>query len=321
MSGYIASLVSVIGINMILALSLNIITGFCGQVSLGHAAFYGIGAYTAAYLSKLGVPLPLTLLAGTAMAGADRRRGRASRRCACATTSWPSRPWASASCSWASCASRSGWAASSASPASRRPGLDPIAYALLIAVAAAAVIAFSLWIKRSWMGFTFDAVADDEDAARTVGINVPAYKLTAFGIGTALAGLAGGLYVYFARIILPDTFDFVQSIAILTMVVIGGTGSVWGVVAATVALTLLPEVSRAASDYRLLIFGAHADPGDALQPGRSCRDGALVSIVARAGGPCHDGAGAHRRPAYQLRRRRRGQRRELCRRLPASFWR
>ena len=54
MDAYLASLVSVIGINMILALSLTIITGFCGQVSLGHAAFYGIGAYTAAYLAKLG---------------------------------------------------------------------------------------------------------------------------------------------------------------------------------------------------------------------------------------------------------------------------
>src|SRR5258708_2964127 len=70
MSGYIASIVSVIGINMILALSLNIITGFCGQVSLGDAAFYGIGAYTAAYLAKTGMPLPVTLLAGTIMAGA-----------------------------------------------------------------------------------------------------------------------------------------------------------------------------------------------------------------------------------------------------------
>src|SRR5258708_35942496 len=135
-------------------------------------------------------------------------------------------------------------------------GISAVAYSLSIAGAAAAVIALSLWIKRSWMGFTFDAGADDEDAARTVGVNVSAYKLTAFGIGTALAGLAGGLYVYFARIILPDTFDFVQSIAILTMVVIGGTGSVWGVVASAIALTLLPEVSRAASDYRLLIFGA-----------------------------------------------------------------
>jgi branched-chain amino acid transport system permease protein len=254
MSGYIASLLSVIGINMILTLSLNIITGFCGQVSLGHAAFYGIGAYTAAYLSKLGVPLLLTLPAGAAMAGligvvVGLTSLRVRHDFLAVTTMGigflflgfvRKQKWLGAELGI------------SGIPG---PGLDPLAYALLIGISAASVVAFSLWIKRSWMGFTFDAVADDEDAARTVGINVPAYKLTAFGIGTALAGLAGGLYVYFARIILPDTFDFVQSIAILTMVVIGGTGSVWGVVAATVALTLLPEVSRAASDYRLLIFG------------------------------------------------------------------
>jgi branched-chain amino acid transport system permease protein len=254
MSGYIASLLSVIGINMILALSLNIITGFCGQVSLGHAAFYGIGAYTAAYLSKLGAPLLLTLPAGTAMAGligvvVGLTSLRVRHDFLAVTTMGigfvflgfvRKQKWLGAELGI------------SGIPG---PGLDPLAYALLIGISAASVVAFSLWIKRSWMGFTFDAVADDEDAARTVGINVPAYKLTAFGIGTALAGLAGGLYVYFARIILPDTFDFVQSIAILTMVVIGGTGSVWGVVASTLALTLLPEVSRAASDYRLLIFG------------------------------------------------------------------
>jgi branched-chain amino acid transport system permease protein len=253
-SAYIASIVSVIGINMILALSLNIITGFCGQVSLGHAAFYGIGAYTAAYLSKLGVPLLLTLPAATAMAGligvvVGLTSLRVRHDFLAVTTMGigfvflgfvRKQKWLGAELGI------------SGIPA---PGLDPLAYSLLIAVVAASVVAFSLWIKRSWMGFTFDAVADDEDAARTVGVNVATYKLTAFGIGTALAGLAGGLYVYFARIILPDTFDFVQSIAILTMVVIGGTGSVWGVVASTVALTLLPEASRAASDYRLLIFG------------------------------------------------------------------
>ncbi len=129
------------------------------------------------------------------------------------------------------------------------------------------------------MGFTFDAVADDEDAARTVGVNVSTYKLTAFGIGTALAGLAGGLYIYFARIILPDTFDFVQSIAILTMVVIGGTGSVWGVVAATIGLTLLPEVSRAAADYRLLIFGAMLIVVMRFSPGGLA---GLAALVRRA---------------------------------------
>jgi branched-chain amino acid transport system permease protein len=255
MSAYVASLVSVIGINMILALSLNIITGFCGQVSLGHAAFYGIGAYTAAYLAKLGVPLPLTLLAGALVAGAigivvGLTSLRVRHDFLAVTTMGigfvflgfvRKQKWLG------------GELGISGIPG---PGLDPVFYALVIAAFAVAVIAFSLWIKASWMGFTFDAVADDEDAARTVGVNVSAYKLTAFGIGTAIAGLAGGLYIYFARIILPDTFDFVQSIAILTMVVIGGTGSVWGVVASTIALTLLPEVSRAAADYRLLIFGA-----------------------------------------------------------------
>jgi len=255
MSAYIASLVSVVGINMILALSLNIITGFCGQVSLGHAAFYGIGAYAAAYLAKLGVGLPLTLLAGAVMAGAiGLVVGLTSLRVRhdfLAVTTMGigfvflgfvrKQKWLG------------GELGISGIPG---PGLDPVTYALLIAAFAVAVIAFSLWVKQSWMGFTFDAVADDEEAARTVGVNVSIYKLTAFGIGTALAGLAGGLYVYFARIILPDTFDFVQSIAILTMVVIGGTGSVWGVAAATIGLTLLPELSRAAADYRLLIFGA-----------------------------------------------------------------
>jgi branched-chain amino acid transport system permease protein len=255
MSAYIASLVSVIGINLILALSLNIITGFCGQVSLGHAAFYGLGAYTAAYLAKLGAPLPLTLLAGMAMAGAigivvGLTSLRVRHDFLAVTTMGigfvflgfvRKQKWLG------------GELGISGIPG---PGLDPVPYAALIVVFALAVTVFSLWIKRSWMGFTFDAVADDEDAARTVGVNVSAYKLTAFGIGTALAGLAGGLYIYFARIILPDTFDFVQSIAILTMVVIGGTGSVWGVFASTIVLTLLPEVSRAAADYRLLIFGA-----------------------------------------------------------------
>src|ERR1700730_6608147 len=255
MRGSVASLLSVIGINMILALSLNIITGFCGQVSLGHAAFYGIGAYTAAYLSKLGVPLLLTLPAAMAMAGligvvVGLTSLRVRHDFLAVTTMGigfvflgfvRKQKWLGAELGI------------SGIPASR---LDPVVYAGLIVAFAVGVIALTLWIKRSWMGFTFDAVADDEDAAPTVGINVSTYKLTAFGIGTALAGLAGGLYVYFARIILPDTFDFVQSIAVLTMVVIGGTGSVWGVVAATIGLTLLPEGSRAAADYRLLIFGA-----------------------------------------------------------------
>jgi branched-chain amino acid transport system permease protein len=74
-------------------------------------------------------------------------------------------------------------------------------------------------------------------------------------LGTAIAGLAGGLYAYFTQFIVPDTFGFIVSVTLMAMVVIGGTGSTIGVAIAAVVLTLLPEVVRFTNDYRLLIFG------------------------------------------------------------------
>jgi branched-chain amino acid transport system permease protein len=135
-------------------------------------------------------------------------------------------------------------------------GLGSEGNALLILACALATIALSLYVNRSWMGFSFRAVADDEDAARTVGISVTAYKLAAFTLGTAIAGLAGGLYAYFTQFIVPDSFGFLVSVMLMAMVVIGGTGSTLGVAAAAVILTLLPELFRFMNDYRLLVFGA-----------------------------------------------------------------
>ena len=84
------------------------------------------------------------------------------------------------------------------------------------------------------MGFAFRAVGEDEGAAATLGINAGAYKLAAFGIGTALAGLAGGLYAFFTQFITADAFDFILSVMLMAMVVIGGIGSTWGVVVAAI---------------------------------------------------------------------------------------
>jgi branched-chain amino acid transport system permease protein len=106
------------------------------------------------------------------------------------------------------------------------------------------------------MGFAFDAVADDEDTARVVTVDVSAYKLAAFAMGTAMAGVAGGLYTYFARFLMPDDFGFITSITVLSMVAVGGIGSVFGVIVATVILTLMPEFFRFISDYKLLVYGA-----------------------------------------------------------------
>jgi branched-chain amino acid transport system permease protein len=125
----------------------------------------------------------------------------------------------------------------------------------MILIFAAMTVALSLYIGRSWMGFAFRAVSEDEDAAATLGINAGAYKLAAFGIGTALAGLAGGLYAFFTQFITADAFDFIFSVMLMAMVVIGGIGSTWGVVVAAIGLTFLPEAIRFVDDYRLLVFG------------------------------------------------------------------
>jgi branched-chain amino acid transport system permease protein len=134
-------------------------------------------------------------------------------------------------------------------------GLGATGNMMLILLVASATIALSLYIGYSWMGFAFRAVSQDEDAAATLGVNAGAYKLAAFGIGTALAGLAGGLYTFFTQFITADSFDFILSVMLMAMVVIGGIGSTAGVVVAAVALTLLPEAIRFVNDYRLLIFG------------------------------------------------------------------
>jgi branched-chain amino acid transport system permease protein len=127
---------------------------------------------------------------------------------------------------------------------------------MVLAVALAlAAIALSLHLNRSWMGRVFSAVAQDEDAAQTLGFDVARYKLAAFLIGTATAGIAGALYAHITQLIVPDAFDFITSITILAMVVIGGIGSTWGVVAGAILLTLMPELFRFVNEYKLLVYG------------------------------------------------------------------
>lgn len=252
---YEISLATVICINIILAVGLNMITGFCGQISLGHAAFYGIGAYCAAILAKASLPLPVTLLAGLILAGiAGVIVGLASLRVRedflAITTMGVSFLFPGIVRQQEALGGELGV---SSIPSH---GLGKVGFLVLVLVLAALVATFSLYIKRSWMGFAFDAVADDEDTARVLTVNVGAYKLSAFAMGTAMAGLAGGLYAYFARFIVPDDFGFIPSITVLSMVAVGGIGSVIGVVVATVILTLMPEFFRFISDYKLLVYGA-----------------------------------------------------------------
>jgi branched-chain amino acid transport system permease protein len=254
MSLYTYSLLSILGINIMLAVSLNLISGLCGQFSLGHGAFYGAGAYAAALCATAGYPVPLALLCGILVAGLlGFIVGFASVRL---REDFLAVTTIGVSFLFVGFVRKQHWLGAEMG-LSKIPGsgLGPGGNALMILIFAVATIAFSLYLNRSWMGFAFRAVADDEQAARTLAIPASTYKLVAFAIGTAIAGLAGGLYAYFTQFIVPDSYGFILSVTLMAMVVIGGTGSTWGVVAATVILTLLPEAFRFINEYRLLIFG------------------------------------------------------------------
>lgn len=252
---YEISLATLVGINIILALGLNMISGFCGQISLGHAAFYGIGAYTAALLAKAGAPFPAAVLAGMVLAGlvglvVGLTSLRVRHDFLAITTMGVGFLFLGVVRQQDVLGGELGV---SGIPS---PGLEKTGYMVLVLILAAFFTAFSLWIKRSWMGFAFEAVADDEDTARVLTVDVAACKLTAFAMGTAMAGVAGGLYANFARFIMPDDFGFITSITVLSMVAVGGIGSVFGVIISTVILTLMPEFFRFISDYKLLLYGA-----------------------------------------------------------------
>ena len=251
---YQISLLTIVGISVIWALSLNIITGFCGQISLGHAAFYGTGAYCAALLTGAGAPFALGLLAGGLLAGAiGVVVGLASLRVRhdflAITTMGVGFLFLGIVRQQDALGAEMGLSVTKA------PGLGNLGYLVLVLLIAAAVAGFSVYLRRSWLGFAFAGVADDEDTARLVGIDVARFKIAAFAIGTALAGVAGGLYAHDVRFIDPDSFGFVESITVLAMVVVGGIGSVWGVAVAAAVLSVLPLLVQFVSDYKLLLYG------------------------------------------------------------------
>ena len=251
---YEITLLTTMAIGIIAALSLNLITGFCGQISLGHAAFYGSGAYCAAMMTTAGLPFLPALLAGGLLAGAlGVVVGLASLRVRhdflAITTMGVGFLFLGIVRQQEALGGELGIYGIPGSGLGR-PGFMVLALGL-----AAAVAVFSLYVKRSWMGYAFDAVADDEDTARVIGIDVARYKLTAFALGTALAGIAGGLYAHHVRYIGPDSFGFTESVAMLAMVVVGGIGSVPGVIVAATLLTLLPQWLQVVADYKLLLYG------------------------------------------------------------------
>ena len=253
--GFEISLLTVMGISIIGSLSLNLITGFCGQVSLGHVAFVGIGAYTASLLTKADTHFFVALLAGMLLAGTfGVIVGLASLRVRhdflAITTMGVNfvflgvvrqQEWLGGELGVSSIPDRA---------------FGKSCFLALVSGCVILVALLSLQIRRSWMGYVFEAVSGDEDTARMLGLDVSRYKLIAFALGTALAGLSGGLYAHHVRFIFPDSFAFVESITLLAMVVIGGNGSIMGVILASALLSVLPQWFQFIGDYKLLLYSS-----------------------------------------------------------------
>ncbi len=252
---YEISLATAMGISVLFALSLNFITGFCGQISLGHAAFFGIGAYTSAMLLKAGWPLIATMpVAAFASGVVGMIVGLTSLRVRhdflAITTMGVGFLFVGIVRQQDALGGELGI---SGIPSSSfgKPG-----FLVLVLVCVALFALFSLFVRRSWMGRAFDAIAEDEDTARVLGIDVAGFKLAAFAIGTAVAGIAGALYAQNIRFIGPDSFGFVESVTVLAMVIVGGIGSIAGVAVTAAVLSALPLWFQFIDDYKLLLYSA-----------------------------------------------------------------
>jgi len=259
-SGYLVTVLITIGIYVILALSLNVITGYAGQISLGHAAFMGIGAYTSAVLfTKAGVAFwPAFLLAGlvAGVVGAVLAIPclRVREDFLAITTMGINFVVEAVFLYIPFFGAGMGIGGISLPSVFGREITKP-EFLVLVFGLILAVIAVDRWVSRSWIGLGWSAIREDEDAASAMGIDVVRFKVLAFALGSAGAGLAGSLYAHFLTFIMPVNFGFNQSIVILSMVVFGGIGTLRGPIFGAIFLGALPEVSRPVMEYRTLLYG------------------------------------------------------------------
>lgn len=246
-----------------LALGQNIITGFCGQLSFGQAAFYGIGAYTSVLVTiHFGAPYPVAILASAGMAAlfgivVGYPATRIGGDYLFLVTIGFAEIMRLVFLNWDSLTGG----------AVGIPNVPPITlfgYPLYtnkdyyyVALVLLAISVFILTrIIESDIGRAFKAIREDEVAARAVGINTSYYKLLAFGLGAAFSGAAGSVVAHFLAYIGPDMFTNWESTMVFVIVLIGGLGSIPGTILGAIVLIGAFESARSLIDYRLYVAGA-----------------------------------------------------------------
>lgn len=238
-----SALIYFMGINALLGLSL-FFTLAAGQLSLANAAFMGIGAYTAALFTvRLDAPFAVAIAAGAVLPALVavplglpvlRLRGVF---LAIATIAF-GEVVRIVALNWGLTGGALGLS-----------GIPAKTHLWHIIVALAATL-YVLWrIRGSRMGYAFAAIREDESAAKTMGINTTYYKLVAFVLGAAVAGVAGGLSAHFIFFISPNDYGFSQAVDILVYAIVGGIGNFFGPVLGAWLITLVPEYLRSAKPF------------------------------------------------------------------------
>ena len=260
LSGYLITVLITIGIYVILALSLNIITGYAGQISLGHAAFMGIGAYTSALLyTKTGVGFWPGFLAAGVVAGLVGAVLAIPclrvREDFLAITTMGINFVVEAIFLYIPFFGAGMGIGGINPPSLFGMEIGKTGFLILVLLVILLTVAADRWLTRSWVGLAWSAIREDEAAAGAMGVDVVRFKVLAFTLGSAGAGFAGSLYAHFLTFIMPVNFDFAQSMVILSMVVFGGIGTLRGPIVGAIVLGALPEISRPAMEYRTLLYG------------------------------------------------------------------
>jgi branched-chain amino acid transport system permease protein len=259
---YYLQLLAVIGIHTLLALSLNLLMGFAGQISLGHAAFYGIGAYTTGVLTVhwgwspwLACPVALVMAAVVAVVVGIPTLRLTGYYLGMGTLGFGMivsvvfREWSSLT-----------------GGASGLVGIPPLALGsfdlssgrdCFWVVWLTVLVCFILCERliNSRIGRALRAIHDSERAAAAVGVDTSRLKVMVFVLSGVMGALAGFLYAHMMSFISPSSFDFMVSIRIVTMVVIGGMASIWGALFGAGLLTMLPEWLHVFADYEMVVYG------------------------------------------------------------------
>lgn len=274
------------GIYAIVCIGLNLLIGYAGQMSLGHAAFYGIGAYTTTILTtKFGAPAwlglglapiitgalayligkPILRLRGLYLAMASFAFGEVMLILFNEQTQWTG-----------------GAMGTRGIPKLGIGGIEldtPGKFYYLVWILALLGLWIALNLVRTRVGRVLRAVRDNEDAARALGVDTASFKVAIFALSAAFAGLGGALYAHYLGFVSPESFNFFFNILVIVIVIIGGMHNVWGAVLGTFVMVWLGEFLRQYKELNMVIYGLALMLMVALMPGGLI--GAVAQVFAR----------------------------------------